>query len=168
MNIYEGMFLFEAKEKAEWEPLRAHALEILERHGAKVLREEKWAERKLAYEIKRVRRGIYFLTYFEADPQSIDAMRRDCTLSELVLRVLFLRRDELPEEKKPEEAESTEGAAAKPDAKPDDKPEAKPDDKSEAKPEGEAQPAAVGADAAPSAEAEDEGDKEEDKKPASE
>ena len=111
MNIYEGMFLFEAREKADWEPLREHALGILDRHGAKVLREEKWAERKLAYEIKKARRGIYYLTYFEAPSTSIDPIRRDCAISDQVLRVLILRREELPEEPKPT-TEAKEGATA--------------------------------------------------------
>jgi ribosomal protein S6 len=107
------MFLFESKEKAEWEPYRDHALGILERHGAKVLRHERWAERKLAYEIKKVRRGIYFLTYFEADTAAIDAIRHDCGISDRILRVMIVRCDSLPEEKK-EEEKSGEAASETP------------------------------------------------------
>ncbi|GJM45517.1 MAG: hypothetical protein DHS20C21_23590 [Gemmatimonadota bacterium] len=155
MNIYEGMFLFEARERADWEPLREHAVGILEKNGAKILREEKWAERKLAYEIKKVRRGIYYLTYFEADAGVIDTIRRECTLSESVLRVLIIRKDALPEIKpkveegaaagaKPEGAKA-EGAKAD-DAKADD---AKADDAKEgdaAKPEGDAAAEGAGSD----------------------
>jgi len=106
------MFLFEAKEKGDWEPDRDHALAILERHGAKVIRQEKWAERKLAYEIKKVRRGIYFLTYFEADTDAIDAIRRDCGISDKILRVMILRCESLPEEK-PAEAAAPQDESAK-------------------------------------------------------
>jgi len=112
-RLYEGMFLFESREKADWEPYRDHALALLERHGAKVLRHERWAERKLAYEIKKVRRGIYFLTYFEADTDAIDTIRRDATLSDKILRVMIVRCDALPEEKK-EEAPATEAKEGAP------------------------------------------------------
>lgn len=130
MNIYEGMFLFEAKEKADFEPLRKHALEILERNGAKVLREKKWREGKLAYEIRRVRRGTWYLTYFEAPSSAVAPIRHDCKISEKVLRVMIIRRDALPSEDQFEEAgsakesgrrEAAGAGAAKPRAASGDK-----------------------------------------------
>ena len=63
---------------------------LLEKHGAKIAQIGKWDERKLAYEIKKQKRGTYVLTHFEAEPQAIDEMRRDVELSETISRVLVI------------------------------------------------------------------------------
>ena len=37
---------------------------MIEKHGGEVLVIKRWDERKLAYEIKRQKRGTYVITYF--------------------------------------------------------------------------------------------------------
>jgi len=94
---YEGMFLLDAGNpdfQAASEPVRT----ILDRNEANALSIKPWDERRLAYEIKGRRRGLYVLTYFQAEPGRITEIERDCQLDERVLRVLVLRRDGLAEE----------------------------------------------------------------------
>jgi len=94
---YEGMFLLDAGNpdfQAASEPVRT----VLDRNEASVLSIKPWDERRLAYEIKGRRRGLYVLTYFEADPARITEIERDCQLDERILRVLLLRSDGLTEE----------------------------------------------------------------------
>src|SRR5205823_5441403 len=55
----------------------------------------KWDERRLAYEIKKQKRGLYILAYFKAPGGSLSHIERDCNLSEKILRVLLLRADHL-------------------------------------------------------------------------
>ena len=96
-RTYEGMFLLDSGNpdfEAVSEPVRA----VLGRNEAEVLSIRPWDDRKLAYEIKGRRRGLYVLTYFKADPGRIAEIEHDCQLSEQVVRVLILQRKSLSEE----------------------------------------------------------------------
>ena len=61
---------------------------IIERHGGQVLVIKRWDERKLAYEIKRQKRGTYVIAYFRAPGAAVSPIERDVNLSEDVLRVM--------------------------------------------------------------------------------
>lgn len=97
MKTYEGMFVLDAGNpdfNAASEPARA----LLTRCDAEVLSMKPWDERRLAYDIKGRRRGLYVLTYFKADPERIAELERDCQLDERILRLLILRCDHPTEE----------------------------------------------------------------------
>ncbi len=94
-NLYEGMFLVDAGKGGSDHPETIrHIAGLLDRIDADIERIEKWEERKLAYIIKRAKRGIYILVYFRADGSRIAELRRDIKLSEELLRALILRADE--------------------------------------------------------------------------
>lgn len=91
MRTYEGMFLLDsAQAVGDWEGTVGVVTSILERYGAKLALNGKWDERKLAYPIKKQKRGTYYLAYFEAPTDSIQKMRVDLLLKEEVLRFLIL------------------------------------------------------------------------------
>lgn len=99
MNLYEGLFLLNSVEaKRDWEGICGHVREQLEKHGAEVLKEVQWDDRRLAYEVAGQKRGTYLLVFFKLDGQKIAPLRRDCQLSERILRQLFVRHqgDEVP------------------------------------------------------------------------
>ena len=85
---YEAMFLFPPPGTVDVDGMINNAKGIIERHGGKVTHIKKWDERKLAYEIKRQKRGTYIISYFTAPGPAIAAIERDVNLSEDVLRVL--------------------------------------------------------------------------------
>lgn len=93
---YEGMFLVDSSSdfEAASEPVKS----ILTRYGAELLAFKPWDDRKLAYEIRGRKRGLYVLSYFKADPQKIVEIEHDCELDERVLRQLILRKDRLTQE----------------------------------------------------------------------
>ena len=96
-KTYEGMFLLDSGNPdfhASSEPART----ILERNGAEILAFNPWDDRRLAYEIRGRKRGLYVLTYFKAAPEKIAEIERDCRLDERVLRIMLLRHDNLTEE----------------------------------------------------------------------
>ena len=68
---------------------------IIERHGGKILVLKTWDERKLAYEIKRQKRGTYIIAYFNAPGDAVAPIERDVKLSEDVLRVMVTDADHL-------------------------------------------------------------------------
>ena len=91
MAIYEGMFLLDSGRAAkDWEGTKALVDGVLQRYGAKTILSDRWDERKLAYSIKRQKRGTYYLNYFEAEGDAVSQIRRDLTLTDGVLRLLVL------------------------------------------------------------------------------
>lgn len=95
---YEAMFLVSPTVAAELNSAVEHINEILGRGDAEVLAMKKWDERRLAYEIDKNRRGVYFLVYFACDPVRIEDIDRGCNLSEKILRSMIVRADHLTEE----------------------------------------------------------------------
>ena len=92
MNTYEGMFLLNGVEaKRNWDAAVSHVKGILTKHGAEIGTNYCWSDYKLAYEIHQQKRGTYYLVYFKCPPEAITAIRRDCDLSELIVRQLILR-----------------------------------------------------------------------------
>lgn len=95
-NLYEAMFVLDAARGASAVPdLVQHIVAQLTRHEAQIERIELWDERKLAYPVKKVKRGLYFLVYFRVDGSAIDEIRRTIRLSERILRVLILAAQEM-------------------------------------------------------------------------
>lgn len=91
MRTYEGMFLLDSAQAVkDWDATVGVVTGILERYGAQLALNGKWDERKLAYPIKKQKRGTYYLAYFQAPTDSIQKMRDDLLLREEVLRFLIL------------------------------------------------------------------------------
>lgn len=97
MRRYEGMFLFDNAAVHEWAGMEAEVRRLCDRVGATLVACVKFDERKLAYEIKGRKRGTYVLAYFDAPPTKITEMERDATLSEVLLRSMFVSEPHLPE-----------------------------------------------------------------------
>jgi small subunit ribosomal protein S6 len=97
-RIYEGLFLFPQSATGNLRGAVDHLSELFERAGADVLSLGKWDERRLAYEIKGNKRGVYFLAYLKLDPTSLVGLERDCNLSEQLLRAMVTRAEDIPTE----------------------------------------------------------------------
>jgi small subunit ribosomal protein S6 len=95
-NLYEGLFLM--SQSAIGGGIGSaidHVREILGRIDAQVVTLRKWDERKLAYTIKRQKRGTYLLALFRADGTRLTEVENTCNLSEQVLRVMLTRCDHM-------------------------------------------------------------------------
>jgi ribosomal protein S6 len=88
LKQYEAMFLLPAGASAELDNSLNTVRGIIERHGGEVMVLKKWDERKLSYEIKRNKRGLYIIAYFKGPGAIVSAIERDVNLSEDILRVL--------------------------------------------------------------------------------
>ncbi|MFM1823742.1 MAG: hypothetical protein RI967_2008 [Planctomycetota bacterium] len=98
INAYEGMFLFPQTVSADLQSAVDHVTEILGKGDASIVSFCKWDERRLAYDIKGNKRGVYFLCYFRCDASKLASIERDCRLSERLLRSMITRADHLTEE----------------------------------------------------------------------
>lgn len=97
-NVYEGLFLFPQAVTTNLQGAVDHLNQLLDRAEAEIISLRKWDERKLAYEIKGNKRGVYFLVYFKAPADNMQQLDRDCNLSEMLLRAMLLRADHIPAE----------------------------------------------------------------------
>ena len=95
MNTYEGMFLFPQNSISDLQAATDHVMALLQRADAEVVSFKKWDDRRLAYEIKGNKRGVYFLTYFRCEPTKIASLERDCNLSESLLRFMITKADHI-------------------------------------------------------------------------
>ncbi|MBI5723952.1 MAG: 30S ribosomal protein S6 [Planctomycetes bacterium] len=96
-KTYEGMFLLDVTggdPNAGSEPVKS----LLARHNAQVLALKPWDDRKLSYEIRGKKRGLYVLAYFSLDPLLVREIEHDCRLDERFLRILILRREKIAPE----------------------------------------------------------------------
>jgi len=95
-RLYELMLLFEpAEAQRTWEKLVDWAKGIVqERHGGFIMKVDQWAEsRKLAYEVKGVRRGTYLIIYYRGKPTKQVDLERDFRLDEKVMRHMLIAHD---------------------------------------------------------------------------
>jgi small subunit ribosomal protein S6 len=90
---YEAMFLIGQGQSGDLAAIIQHIDEIMHRAHATVIAMKKWDERRLAYEIKGQKRGLYILVYFKAQNAQLAHIERDCNLSEKILRTLIIRAD---------------------------------------------------------------------------
>ncbi len=108
INAYEGLFLFPQAVGGELQFAVDHIREILKKSDADIISLSKWDERRLAYEIRGNKRGIYFLVYFRANRTALVSIERSCNLSETLLRSMMVRADHLTEE----QMQSADGTVA--------------------------------------------------------
>lgn len=130
INLYEGMFLLNQQiAAADFGAALEFVREVFRRAEAEVIVLRKWDDRKLAYEVRGQKRGVYILAYFKARAAQIANIERDCNLSEQVVRCLILRADHMGEA---EIAAAREGAELSLEAR-----------RTDTAPAGEAAPAAA-------------------------
>lgn len=95
IHTYEGLFLFPQSAGANLGEAAEHVQGLLGKVDAEVLSFGKWDERRLAYEIKGNKRGIFFLSYFKVAGDQMATLERQCLLSEDLLRFMLTRADQV-------------------------------------------------------------------------
>ena len=97
-KLYEGMFLVDSAQAADWDATKAVLEGVLKRANAEILEMKKWDDRRLAYEINKKARGTYILCYFNADCDKIQDMEKGAQLSDQIMRVLILNTEQMSED----------------------------------------------------------------------
>jgi small subunit ribosomal protein S6 len=93
-NVYECMFLLDTTKVAGDVPAAEKQLRaLLEKNHAEVLVARPWDERRLAYPIRKQKKGLYFLVYFSSDGKNLPNIEHDCALNESILRMMILKID---------------------------------------------------------------------------
>ena len=67
---------------------------LIESHGGEILKLDKWGKRKLAYEVKKFREGLYVLIQMKAESKVATELDRVFKITDEVLRHMIIREDE--------------------------------------------------------------------------
>ena len=99
MNQYETVFILtpvlsDAQMKEAVEKFKG----VLTEAGAKIIKEENWGLKKLAYPIQKKSTGFYQLIEFEAEPTTINKLEISFRRDERILRFLTFKQDKFAAE----------------------------------------------------------------------
>lgn len=93
-NVYEGMYILDSNRFSRDAEGMVNLIEtMIRKAGGEVLVSRLWEERRLAYPIKGHRKGTYWLTYFRMDSSRINEVKRECQITDGIVRTLFLKID---------------------------------------------------------------------------
>lgn len=95
MPIYETVFVLDAQLEDSARDKRIQGvLDFLSQHAERMIKTDRWGNRRLAYEIKRKQQGHYVLVQYEASGAMVPELERMFRLDEAVLRYLTMRSEE--------------------------------------------------------------------------
>jgi small subunit ribosomal protein S6 len=110
MELYESLFIIRPSLNDEDTASLFNKMKgVVEKNGATLMKAENWGRKKLAYEIKRERKGTFVYLYFKGPGQVIGELERSYRLEDSIIKFLTVRLEkELPP---PRGAAETQGAA---------------------------------------------------------
>lgn len=93
MNKYESIIIINPSvEEQGVKELTQRFTDLINQNG-KVESVEDMGKRKLAYEVKKNKEGIYVLFTFEANPDSITELERNYRITDEVIKFIVVRTD---------------------------------------------------------------------------
>lgn len=115
MKDYEISCIFSGKfSEEEVKKIKENVKKLIEEVGGKILGEESWGKKQLAYPVKKENQGFYEFITFQINPLALADLEKKIRLMDEVLRyliVLFLPKkiiEEKPKEKKKKIKEKVE------------------------------------------------------------
>jgi small subunit ribosomal protein S6 len=92
MQFYESIFIVRPSLTDEDTSKLIEKMKgVLEKTGATLLKLENWGKKKLAYEIKRERKGTFVYVHFSSKGETITELERSYRLEDSVLKFLTVR-----------------------------------------------------------------------------
>jgi len=92
--------------------------DVLNREGARILKREPWGKKKLAYEIKKQPKGVYFSLKYLSLPKAVTEFERSMKILEPVLKFQTIKvAEDVDVEKRVAEQEAQDRVAAAAEAK---------------------------------------------------
>tara|TARA_B100001564_G_scaffold348443_1_gene350362 strand:+ start:240 stop:704 length:465 start_codon:yes stop_codon:yes gene_type:complete len=99
MSFYESTFVARQDVSAqEVEKITEKFSKVVDDHGGKVIKNEYWGLRSLAYKIKKNRKGHYVMLCLDAPADAVNELERQYKLSEDIIRNLTIKVDEISNE----------------------------------------------------------------------
>ena len=97
MQLYESIFIVRPSLSDEdTNKLIEKMKGVLDRCGATLVKLENWGKKKLAYEVKRERKGTFVYLHFRSGGNGVGELERSYRLEDSVLKFLTVRMDVEP------------------------------------------------------------------------
>jgi len=92
MNIYENIVILDSTlSDEESEGAVTKIKEIITGSGGEVLKVDVWGRRKLAYEIKKHKKGLYVLLLYKTPPATIKKLEDFYRVSDSVIKYMIIK-----------------------------------------------------------------------------
>ncbi len=97
MELYESLFIIRPSLTDEDTTALIDKMKgVAEKSGASMMRAENWGRKRLAYEVKRERKGTYAFFYFKGPGPVIAELERAYRLEDSIIKFLTVRLEEEP------------------------------------------------------------------------
>ncbi len=94
MNKYESVIIINPSvDDEKLKAVEAKFTELINKDG-KVTKVDNLGKKKLAYEVKKNKEGIYLVFYFEANPALIAELERNYRITDEVIKFIVIRVEE--------------------------------------------------------------------------
>lgn len=92
MNIYENIVILNASlSDEEIETASGKIKDLITNSGGEILKTDVWGRRKLAYEIKKQKKGFYLLLVFKSPSAAIKKLEGYYKVSDLVVKYMVIK-----------------------------------------------------------------------------
>lgn len=92
MNIYENIIILNASLNAEEiEAATGKVKDLIASSGGEILKVDTWGSKKLAYEIKKQKKGFYLLLFFKSPSSTIKKLEDYYKVFDPVIKYMILR-----------------------------------------------------------------------------
>jgi small subunit ribosomal protein S6 len=89
---YESIFILNPTlDETESEKVNLRMQEVIKGNGGEVVRVEKWGKRKLAYPIRKHKKGEYVLVQFQGGAATVAELERNYKMTDAVIKYLTVR-----------------------------------------------------------------------------
>ena len=92
MKNYEALFVLKPGQEESLKKVTASITDSIKKNKGKILKEDNWGRRNLAYPIKKHREGIYYKLNFSIGSLSIETLNQTYKLNSGILRTLIIKR----------------------------------------------------------------------------
>ncbi len=72
---------------------------VLAKSGATLLKSENWGKKKLAYEVKRERKGTYVYFHFESEGRVVGELERSYRIEDSIIKFMTVKQEETASQK---------------------------------------------------------------------
>lgn len=92
MTAYESIFITRPNISEEVSTrLMEKMKSVVEKNGGEVIQAENWGKKRLAYEVRKERKGTYFLLRFSGNGNVINELERNYRVDDSVLKFLTVK-----------------------------------------------------------------------------
>ncbi len=92
MHIYESIFIINANlPDEETNAVIKKMQDVVAKQGAEMLKFEDWGKKKLAYEVKKQKRGHYAFFQFKGAPAAVSELERTYKMTDAVIKFITVR-----------------------------------------------------------------------------